>query len=213
MYRKHTIQQKKVERSKEQAQAESAELTRQATVQLQRQNTIKSQESVRSSKKKISTTEKPTVQQLQIEESTLSTYASFDDDESYSFDQHEIAELEQKEQRRMGGILSTRKPKREMTKAERKLKKEEAAQRRITTMMAVIVGTFALCWFPFAVMFILFPFSESVATYLSENSWIIEFITWIGYVNSSLNPIIYAIMNPQIKNGMLTLIGKGEPWK
>merc|ERR1711892_1583227 len=132
------IQQKKVERSKEQAQAESAELTRQATVQLQRQNTIKSQESVRS--KKISTTEKPNaVQQLQIEESTLSTYESFDDDETYSFDQHEIAELEQKEQRRMGGILSTRKPKREMTKAERKLKKEEAAQRRITTMMAVIV--------------------------------------------------------------------------
>ena len=50
-------------------------------------------------------------------------------------------------------------------------------------MMAVIVGTFALCWFPFAVMFILLPYSDAVANYLGENTYIIEIITWIGEIS------------------------------
>jgi len=225
MYRKMIIQRKKVERSKAQAQAESAELTRQATM-LERQNTIKSQESVKKKKvsttdnpkKKLSTKEVPKVHELQRMESTVIDYESFVDDTSTDhsgdlFNQQEIAELQKKDGSIMGGILSIRKPKREMSRAERKLKKEEAAQRKITTMMAVIVGTFVLCWFPFAVMFILLPYNADVAEYLFANPYIIEIITWIGYVNSSLNPMIYAIMNPEIKNGMLRLIGKGEPRK
>eukprot|EP00092_Neocalanus_flemingeri_P063222 GFUD01076448.1.p1 GENE.GFUD01076448.1~~GFUD01076448.1.p1 ORF type:complete len:410 (-),score=81.96 GFUD01076448.1:117-1346(-) len=207
MYRKMIIQRKRVERSKEQAQAENAELTRQATV-LDRQNTIRDQDSIRNPKKKLSTAEQPkNVQYTQMEESTC-----LDDDESHStdFNQQEILELQQKDGSILGGILSIRKPKRELTKAERKLKKEETAQRRITTMMAVIVGTFALCWFPFAVMFIVFPYSDEAANFLVTNPWLIDLITWIGYVNSSLNPMIYAIMNPEIKKGMLRLIGKGD---
>jgi len=228
MYRKMTIQSKKVERSKAQAQAESAELTRQATVIEERINTsVKSQESVK--KKKASTTEKPMkklstaeapprVNELQRMESTFSDYESFVDETSGDhsgdlFNKQEIAELQKKDGSVIGGILSMRKPKREMSRAERKLRKEETAQRRITTMMAVIVGTFVLCWLPFAVMFILLPNNESVRDYLFANVHIIDIITWIGYVNSSLNPMIYAIMNPEIKNGMLRLIGKGEPRK
>jgi len=225
MYRKSRIQLKRVERSKEQAQAESAELTRQATM-LERQNTVKSTQSV---KKKVSVTTNPSkknstngdapkFQEMERQISTFNDYETFVDETSadYSselFNKQEIAELEQKNKSLVGGIMSMRKPKRELSKAERKLKREEAAQRRITTMMAVIVGTFALCWFPFAVMFILLPYSEAVANYLGENTYIIEIITWIGYVNSSINPIIYAIMNPEIKNGMLRLVGKGDPTK
>merc|ERR1711915_111182 len=84
--------------------------------------------------------------------STFNDYETFVDETSadYSseiFNKQEIAELEQKNKSLVGGIMSMRKPKRELSKAERKLKREEAAQRRITTMMAVIVGTFALFCF------------------------------------------------------------------
>ena len=51
---------------------------------------------------------------------------------------------------------------------------------RITTMMAIIVGAFTLCWTPFAVMFILFPTNEEAAGWLFENGSVIEWITWIG---------------------------------
>ena len=87
---------------------------------------------------------------------------------------------------------------------------------RITTMMAVVVGGFTLCWFPFAIMFVLFPTNEAVRNYLGgENPALIDWITWIGisqtvsiklgllsvagYVNSSINPVIYVLMNPRIR--------------
>lgn len=50
-------------------------------------------------------------------------------------------------------------------------------------MMAIIVGTFALCWMPFAVMFILMPTSPTAATFFFETEEglnAIEWITWIG---------------------------------
>ena len=49
--------------------------------------------------------------------------------------------------------------------------------------MAIIVGTFALCWMPFAVMFILMPTSTAAATFFFETEQglqAIEWITWIG---------------------------------
>ena len=48
-------------------------------------------------------------------------------------------------------------------------------------MMAVVVGGFTLCWFPFAIMFVPFPTNEAVRNYLGgENPALIDWITWIG---------------------------------
>ena len=86
-------------------------------------------------------------------------------------------------------------------------------------MMMLVIGGFGVCWFPFAIMFVLFPTNEDAREYFSENLNIVELITWIGkkqktptitfllviiicisgYANSSLNPIIYFFMNPSIK--------------
>jgi len=124
---------------------------------------------------------------------------------------------------------------------------------RITRMMALIVGTFCICWFPFAIMFMKFPFNFNqfepdcgcptnssitvnitnipptcppldrelicedpeldkfyFSEYLLEHSLIIEAITWLGYINSSLNPIIYAFMKADIKTGLLSMVGRGR---
>ena len=50
-------------------------------------------------------------------------------------------------------------------------------------MMMVIIGCFTVCWFPFAIMFVLLPTSESASNFLFENLLIIEIITWIGKKN------------------------------
>jgi len=211
MYRRSALQTTRINRAQDMKNAESAEMTRQDTVLAQ--NT-----SVRST---VSNKNKKTSVGRVTELAMSDTAPDYDSvtatDESLSgdlFNEQEIAELQQKHRSIGGGILSVRKPKREMSVAERKLWKERAAQRKITTMMAVIVGTFALCWFPFAVMFFLLPHHTGVREYLfsPDNTWLIEFITWIGYINSSLNPIIYAIMNPEIKTGLLRLLGR-EPRK
>ena len=90
--------------------------------------------------------------------------------------------------------------------------------------MAIIVGTFAICWMPFAVMFMLIPTCDSAADFFimtEEGNNAIEWITWIGkietlvgsyldssilgYLNSSLNPIIYVFMNPGFRNAITNM--------
>ena len=93
-----------------------------------------------------------------------------------------------------------------MCRAQRKLRIEEKKQRRITLMMGVIIGTFAISWMPFAAMFFLSPYSKTISNFLQTNAFVADIITWIGYLNSGLNPIIYASMNQDIRNGMARLI-------
>ena len=47
-------------------------------------------------------------------------------------------------------------------------------------MMAVVVGGFTVCWFPFAIMFILFPTNQTAREYFIDNIAVIDWITWIG---------------------------------
>ena len=97
-------------------------------------------------------------------------------------------------------------------------------------MMAIIVGSFAICWIPFAVMFMLIPTCETTAQFFFEyHPSAIEWITWIGkiasivdtfevynfithinsgYVNSSLNPIIYVFMNPGFRNAITKVFNR-----
>ena len=54
-------------------------------------------------------------------------------------------------------------------------------------MIMVIIGCFAVCWFPFAIMFVLLPTSESAAEFfLEKNLEILEIIVWIGKKNKYL---------------------------
>ena len=50
-------------------------------------------------------------------------------------------------------------------------------------MMMVVIGGFVVCWFPFALMFVLFPTNESAATFFVSHPKIVELITWLGKKN------------------------------
>ena len=88
-------------------------------------------------------------------------------------------------------------------------------------MVGVVVLTFLICWFPFALMFAGSPFSDTLATFF--NRYKIEAsVTWLGkeghitiynpnnfcpaYTNSCLNPVIYAAMNTGIRRGMVAVV-------
>ena len=89
-----------------------------------------------------------------------------------------------------------------LSRAEKKLRSEEKVQTKITIMMGVIIGSFAACWTPFAIMFFTAPFYKDFGEFLSEYEAVADIITWTGYLNSCINPIIYAAMNTEIRNGM-----------
>lgn len=57
-------------------------------------------------------------------------------------------------------------------------------ERRVARTMAVIMVVFVVCWLPFFVIYVLFPFcGAGCSTAVGERT--VTFIVWLGYVNST----------------------------
>ncbi|XP_067851981.1 alpha-2Db adrenergic receptor-like [Heptranchias perlo] len=86
-----------------------------------------------------------------------------------------------------------------------KSKVAQLREKRFTFVLAVVIGVFVLCWFPFF-------FTYSLKAICRENCSIpdplFNFFFWIGYCNSSLNPIIYTIFNRDFRKAFKKIIFK-----
>ncbi|XP_041948090.1 alpha-2Db adrenergic receptor [Alosa sapidissima] len=65
-------------------------------------------------------------------------------------------------------------------------------EKRFTFVLAVVMGVFVLCWFPFFFTYSLHAVCRESCT-IPDSLFTLFF--WIGYCNSSVNPIIYTIFN------------------
>uniref|UniRef100_A0A0N4ZXR0 G_PROTEIN_RECEP_F1_2 domain-containing protein n=1 Tax=Parastrongyloides trichosuri TaxID=131310 RepID=A0A0N4ZXR0_PARTI len=66
-----------------------------------------------------------------------------------------------------------------------------AKERRGVKVLGIILGCFTICWTPFFIMYVVVQFCETCTI----NPHIEMFITWLGYSNSAMNPIIYTVFN------------------
>lgn len=76
-------------------------------------------------------------------------------------------------------------------------------ERRAARTLGIIMGVFVVCWLPFFLMYVIKPFCPSCC----PSNRLINFITWLGYINSALNPVIYTIFNLDFRRAFKKLLG------
>jgi len=75
-------------------------------------------------------------------------------------------------------------------------------ERRAARTLGIIMGVFVVCWLPFFLMYVIVPFCVSCC----PSDKLKNFITWLGYTNSALNPIIYTIFNMDFRRAFKKLL-------
>lgn len=96
----------------------------------------------------------------------------------------------------------TKSTKRSQQKEGKKESLEAKRERKAAKTLAIITGAFVVCWLPFFIMALLMPLCEScsIADYLAS------LFLWLGYFNSTLNPVIYTIFSPEFRQAFKRIL-------
>ncbi|XP_056298891.1 alpha-2 adrenergic receptor [Pseudoliparis swirei] len=103
--------------------------------------------------------------------------------------------------------LFTSRRKRRRSSLSRK-KASQAREKRFTFVLAVVMGVFVVCWFPFFFSYSLYGVCRDSCKIPDP---LFKFFFWLGYCNSSLNPAIYTIFNRDFKRAFQKILCKS--WK
>ncbi|XP_030198410.1 5-hydroxytryptamine receptor 4 [Gadus morhua] len=71
--------------------------------------------------------------------------------------------------------------------------------------LAVIMGCFCLCWAPFFITNVVDPFIQYSVPWQLWTAWL-----WLGYINSGLNPFLYAFLNRAFRRAFLVILCCGD---
>ncbi|MBN3277023.1 DRD2A protein, partial [Polyodon spathula] len=83
-----------------------------------------------------------------------------------------------------------------------KRRNRQDRERKATQMLAVVLGVFLICWLPFFVTHI-------VNTHCKQchvPPEVYSATTWLGYVNSALNPVIYTTFNIEFRRAFIKIL-------
>ncbi|XP_063167014.1 D(2) dopamine receptor [Candoia aspera] len=74
-------------------------------------------------------------------------------------------------------------------------------EKKATQMLAIVLGVFIICWLPFFITHILNMHCNCNIPQVMYNAF-----TWLGYVNSAVNPIIYTTFNIEFRKAFMKIL-------
>ncbi|CAN0006527.1 unnamed protein product [Lampetra fluviatilis] len=76
-------------------------------------------------------------------------------------------------------------------------------ENKATRTMTIIISAFVMCWLPY------FVFNVAMNAYGSKHDRVVvtmfKVMTWLGYCNSAINPVLYAFLNRDFQHALKTL--------
>ncbi|XP_035276932.1 5-hydroxytryptamine receptor 1B-like [Anguilla rostrata] len=77
-----------------------------------------------------------------------------------------------------------------------------AREKKATKTLGIILGAYIICWLPFFIYTLL----VSICTTCTFYQELFDIFTWLGYLNSLINPIIYTMSNDDFKKAFHKLV-------
>lgn len=84
-------------------------------------------------------------------------------------------------------------------------KKAQKRERKALRTLLIITGIFISCWTPFFIFAVTMPFCGDWCVY-NVPVVVGDLVTWLGYSNSMLNPIIYTIFSPDFRTAFRKIL-------
>ncbi|XP_056260625.1 5-hydroxytryptamine receptor 1E [Seriola aureovittata] len=78
-------------------------------------------------------------------------------------------------------------------------------ERKAARILGLILGAFIICWLPFFLKELLVGLQV-----LQPSQLVSDFLTWLGYINSLINPVLYTSFNDDFKLAFKKLLKRKE---
>ncbi|XP_052843314.1 5-hydroxytryptamine receptor 2A [Drosophila gunungcola] len=111
---------------------------------------------------------------------------------------------QQQQQQQQSQLSSIANPMQKVNKRKETL--EAKRERKAAKTLAIITGAFVVCWLPFFVMALTMPLCA--ACQISDS--VASLFLWLGYFNSTLNPVIYTIFSPEFRQAFKRILFGGH---